>query len=172
MARVTGSAVVIETIETRPANTTAYAAGDVVGDGAPITFANAAREGGGSGFVLSATISRTGNEITEPDLELWLFSTIPSAVADNAAFAPGDAAVQNVLGVIEFDTTAWYDGDAGTGGTAFAMGAMMSGPNVAIPPLFTCDAGSTSIYGMLVVRNAYTPISAEVFHIRLCVSHI
>ena len=32
---------------------------------------------------------------------------------------------------------------------------------------FKCAAASRDIYGVLVVRNAYVPVSAEVFKVRL-----
>jgi hypothetical protein len=169
MARI-GVSNVVEASLTRPANTTAYAAGDAVSNSAsapvPLTFANAVRESGGVGVVVSATIATNSNESTKPDLELWLFDTIPTAINDNAAFVVSDADILNVVGVFAFATSSWRQATAGTGGTSFAQGAWLASTP---PPMFRLAAG-TALYGLLVVRNAYTPISGEVFHIKLGIS--
>lgn len=172
MAISSDRANVVEATVTRPANTTAYAAGDVVGDGTEIVFSNAVTKAGAAGYILGASIDRTGNETTEPDLELWIFTAAPADKADNAAFAPTDAEIQTVVGVVSFATDSWYDGTAGTGGTTFAMGTILSGSDLAVPPLFEAASGDKDLYGVMVVRNAYTPISAEVFHIKLYVGQV
>lgn len=169
MARI-GVTNVVEASLTRPANTTAYAAGDAVSNSTsapvPLTFTNAVRETGGVGVVVSASIATNSNETTKPDLELWLFDAIPTATNDNAAFVVSDADILNVVGVFAFATSAWRGGTAGTGGTSFAQGAWLANTPA---PLFRLAAG-TSLYGLLVARNTYTPISGEVFHVKLGIS--
>lgn len=166
MSRI-GVTNVIEASYTRPANTTQYAAGDAVSDSASaptaLTFANAVREEGGAGLLVSATIATNSNETTKPDLELWLFDTAPTAINDNAAFVCSDADILNVVGVFAFATSSWRQATAGTGGTMFAQGAWAANTPA---PVFKC-VGGNDLYGLLVVRNAYTPISGEVFHIKL-----
>lgn len=167
MARI-GVSNVIESSITRPANATQYAAGDAVSNSTsapvPLIFSDAVREEGGAGLVVSATIATNSNESTKPSLELWLFDTLPTAVNDNAAFVVSDADVINVVGVLIFDS--WVQGTAGTGGTMVGHGDWKDS---APAPFFRC-AGGKDLYGLLVARNAYTPISGEIFHVKLGVA--
>lgn len=148
----------------RPANTTAYAAGDCVNNStsAPVTmtFVGCAREKGGGGFLVSAFATSSGNETTKPQLELWLFDNAANATGalgnDNAAFPPTDAELLDVLAIIQFST--WFGGLAGTGGNSWAGGVVNPDKK-----LFKCEAEIMDLFGLVVVRNAYTPISAEVF---------
>lgn len=149
---------------TRPADTTAYAAGDVVADStsAPtvITFNSVARKNGGHFYLVGAHMTSSGNEATKPQFELWLFNAAPGLDNDNAAFTPTDAEIRTVLAVIQFNT--WFEGTAGAGGNSWAAGVV--NPDDA---LIECGAAVDDVYGELVVRNAYTPISAERFDITL-----
>ena len=150
---------------TRPADTTAYAAGDVVSTlaGAIMTFANTVKDGVGA--IQGATLFTSANVSTKMDAELWLFHTAPAAVADNAAFAPTDAELLTVVGVIQFPTGEWRVGLSGAGAAGNAcnpqtgLGIPLNTHKVAVPV--------NDIYGVLVTRNAYVPVSAEVFTINL-----
>lgn len=149
---------------TRPADTTAYAAGDVVADStsAPtiITFPRATADA--LSYIQQATIVSSQNAATKPDLELWLFDTAITMDNDNAAFTPTDAELRTLLGVIAFPVASFKVGDAG----AAAVGNVIcdvQGLNIQINSTPTVNA----IYGVLVVRNAYAPVSAERFDIRL-----
>lgn len=154
---VGGFTTVITTTMTRPADTNIYAAGDQVSNSttAPtiITFANAARVSGGTGVIVGATITDSVLGSPLPDLELWLFDTTATPNNDNAAFAPTDGVANTVVAVIHLSAT--Y---AGTVNVILDSGAL------SIP--FVTVAG-TSLFGMLVVRNSYTPASGEVFSVRL-----
>lgn len=149
---------------TRPADTTAYAVGDVVcnSTSAPVilTFPYGARNG--SAVLQHAVIVDSANVATKPDLELWLFDTAMAMDNDNAAFTPTDAELLNLIGVVSFATGSFKAGDAtsGAGGNAICEAT-----NIGIP---VNPAGSdTALYGVLVVRNAYVPVSGEVFTVRL-----
>lgn len=149
---------------TRPADTTAYAAGDVVGTASShiITF-NALDPGAydlNRGFITKAWLVDTGAPATLPSLELWLFNRAPAAQADNAAFAVTDAELlAGFIGVIPFSTS--YIG-------------LASGNHVQVSDFpaieFELAPGDTNLYGILVVRNAYTPISGETFKAMLSVA--
>lgn len=151
---------------TRPADTTAYAAGDVVADStsAPtiITFARAAKEVGGHGIIQEAIVVSSQNAATKPDLELWLFDTAITMDNDNAAFTPTDAELRTLIGVIAFPVASFKVGDAGAAAAGNVI-CDVQGLNLQVNTVNTSNA----IYGVLVVRNAYAPASAERFDIRL-----
>ncbi len=149
----------------RPANTTAYAAGDAVTDStsAPtvITFSECAREAAGSGTIISITMLDSANQSTKGSFELWLFDTTFTPDNDNAVFTPTDAELRTLLpnGVIPLTLTYVGDATSGAGGNAVYTS------EVRIP--FVCASGSRDLYGGIVVRNAYTPVSAERFDFTL-----
>lgn len=155
---------------TRPANTDAYAAGDVVSavtSNDHFTFLEVNRSGtqtkqlGGS--IATARLHSSANQATKLDGELWLFHTDIAEVADNGAFAPTDAEMLTLVGVIDFPLANWKAGIAtvGAGGNAvceaFNLGLAFKG-------------ATKTLYGQLVVRNAYTPVSGEIFTVEIILS--
>lgn len=152
---------------TRPADTTAYTAGDAISNATGtthtyLTFSDCAAAVGGGGTVISGVLASSANQGTKLDAELWLFHTAPTAMEDNAAFDPTDAEMLTVVGIIEFGTSDWYVGNAGAGatGNAVALGSTGVFP-------FVCQSTSKDLYGLLVARNAYTPVSGEVLTVTL-----
>src|SRR5947209_1226263 len=87
-----GITAVVPATLTRPANTTAYTAGDEMADvgTAILTLTNAATKSGGSGIISQITMACSSNAATKPQLECWIFDTTSTPQADNAAFAPAD----------------------------------------------------------------------------------
>lgn len=158
-------ALVTATI-TRPANTTQYASGDIVtdttGTAGAIEFSDCARVGGGGGRVTHAIVSSSANQGTKPTLKLYLFDDEPTSEADNELWDPTDAEVADILGVITLAQANWETAGytAGTSGSSFIA---VTGLNIP----FECEAGSTDLYGLLVERATYAPVSGEVFTIRL-----
>lgn len=148
---------------TRPANTTAYADGDVIADS---TSAAAALKfpgvcGDGEGAVLRAAMfSSSVLPGTKLNADLWLFHTAPTAYGnDNEAFALSDADLLNCVAVIALDGTAAANLKAG------ALNYAVFNQNLAMPvKSLTTDR---ALYGVLVARNAYTPASGEVITIKL-----
>lgn len=151
---------------TRPADTTAYAAGDAVTNSTSspsiITFNSVARANAGSGVIIGAVLIDSANQATKGQFELWLYDTSFSADNDNAAFTPSDGETETLIGVIPFLIPYVGDATSGAGGNCvYPVG------NLSIP--FTCGASVDDIFGLLVVRNAYTPVSGEKFTLRLFV---
>jgi len=143
----------------RPANATQYAAGDQVADDVPSVLEfEVARVVGGTGVIIHASCTDSANVAVKPSLRLYLFDTEPTIVADNVAWTPTDADLINIIGYVEF--TAWEVGLAtvGAGGNCVSLA-----PDLQIP--FDCTNGV--IYGLLVVRNAYIPVTGEMFTIKL-----
>ena len=151
----------------RPANTNTYAAGDVISnitDNHHFTFNDVARGEYYSGSIDSAICHSSTVETLLPDLELWLFSKDIAKVADNSAFGIVDEDMDALVGVVDFNVIDWKQGLAGASGTGNAMCYV---PGLQIP-FVTND--SLKLFGQLVVRNAYAPISGEVFKVFLTVS--
>lgn len=148
--------------KTRPADITTYAAGDVVNEstsaGTVWTFSNMVRGAGLGGVIQAAQLIDSAAQSTKPDLELYLFDTTLTTQNDNAAWAPADADMKTLVARIDFSLGSFKT--AGGNGVIQAV-------NLSLP--FQCASGSTTLYGILVARNAYTPISSEEFTIRLAV---
>lgn len=151
-----GFPVTVQTDVTRPADTTAYAAGDAISDStsAPtsggFTLTGAARKSGGSGIITDMTVCSSNDPATRLAGEIFIFNQSVTNVNDNAAFAVSDTEIKTCVGVVPFALF-----DAGNNGFAH-----ITGLNI----LFTCS-GSANLRFLLRARNAYTPASSEVLTI-------
>lgn len=149
---------------TRPADTTAYAIGDLVanstvaGSVVPFTFSGAGRFAQGAGVVSRCRLFKTSTTLTNAQFTVHLFKTSPTVtVGDNAAF--------NVAGVFACNNGLNYIGKFPiTMDTAFSDGAN----GAATPGANTDDmhfklSAGTSLFALLEARAAYVPVSGEVF---------
>jgi hypothetical protein len=154
---------------TRPSNTTAYAAGDVVGPvttAAVQTFSNAARENGGSGRIIAATLETNNATVTNGTFRVHIFNASFTPDADNAAFAgqhTNRAAYQGY-----FDFNILVADSASAEGAIAQLRASLDVDN-GLPLDFECAAGNSALYGVIVALGAYTPASAQVFYITLVI---
>jgi len=150
---------------TRPANTTAYAAGDVLAaaDDSHLTFEEAFKVKKLSGSISTARCHSSANVATKADLELWLFHTDITEVGDNEAFAPSDAAMLTLIGVIDFATANWRIGTVTSGGGGNAVCEVK---NIGL----ALRGAGTTMYGVLVHRGSYSPVSGEIFTVDLIVT--
>jgi len=159
---VVGLTQTITTTFVRPNDANAYTAGDVISSTtaasvAPILqFPNIVRSNGGGGIIQSAVLIDSVAAATKPDTELYLFDQIITMQSDNAVWAPLDAEMLNCVGVIAFPVGAFKT--AGANGIIDVTG---------LGKAFNCAASSTTLYGVLVARNAYTPTALEQFELRL-----
>lgn len=153
---------------TRPSNTTAYAAGDVISEVTTndhLTFLKAMDAGDEkTGIILGGRVHSSANNTTLPDLELWLFDADIAEVADNGAFVPTDTEMLTLIGVIAFPVASWIIGNAGAAAAGNAFCEVM---NLDIPFRLGKDPSALNIYGQLVVRNAYTPVASEEFSVTI-----
>ncbi len=146
---------------TRPADTTQYAAGDAISDNA--TTATAAgtftldfktrNPGYGSITLTDFTLHKSDHDVTTATFWLLLFDAMPAVAGweDNAQLAITDAEMQNCKGVVTFAAADWANvvtGDVQT--VSKTIGVVMA-------------ANSSSLYGILVAGDTYTPASGEVF---------
>ena len=149
---------------TRPTNTDAYTIGDVVGTAttATLIIPNASFGEFDAGIIQQVIVSASAYVAVAPDLELWLFDSTVAAIADNAAFTPTDTEMGTLVGIVEFPTADWKIGNAtaGAGGNAVCVA-----DNVSLP--FNTKKGTSKLYGVLVMRNAYVPVSGGIFTVRL-----
>ena len=120
-----------------------YADGQVVGG--LLTFANMARVAGSGGILTQVLIvDDAGQDAT---LELWLFNQTFTAIADQGAWAPSEADLENCIGVISTAESSMGWRDAGT-------------PSVIdIEVTKRIDLIGTSLFGQLVNRTT-TPTYA------------
>lgn len=151
-----------QTSVTRPSNTTAYTAGDVVGaTAAAWTFANVAPYAGAEIFILDADlridVTAVPSGMTSFRLHLYN-ATPPSAAADNDAWdlPSGDRA--SYLGYIDL-------------GTPVDVGSTLYVQNVGVNKRVKLG-DSTSVFGYLVTNAGFTPSSAAVKTIRLNCIHV
>lgn len=116
----------------------AYSANDAVGG--LLTFANAARSSGGGGVIKDVLfLDDAGQDVT---LELWLFKDTFTAMADNAAWAPSQSDLRNLVAIITSDDGSWCA--AGTPSACV----------VEVSQRYDCDG--TALYGQLVTRDTPT----------------
>jgi hypothetical protein len=148
---------------TRPADTTAYALGDLVAasttaatvQGAPLTI-TVARSAGGSFMLRRCKLHKTGTSTTNASFRVHFFRAAPATVTngDNGAFSV--SGVADYVGA--FDVTidrAFTDGSAG-------FGLPVAGSEMSIDL-----ASGTTLVWFVEARAAYTPTSGEVFTLSL-----
>lgn len=159
------SSVLKQATYTRPADTTAYAAGDVLSDstsaGTYLTFSGVATTNGGGAEVVGVTIVDDANQTTKLQVQLWLFDTAPGATLnDNAALALSDTDMSHLVAIIPVSNV--YVGNTASGASGNC--ALVTAGQVY---KVACASGDTALYGVLVVQNAYTPVSGESLTVKL-----
>ena len=162
-AQAVGLQVIVTDSFTRPSDTNAYAAQDVVSNStsapAVMHFANAARANGGSGIIMSARHLKSSVTVNGASYRLHLYRIAPTAINDNAQFTLLYANRTNRFGFIDFSHS--------TGGTgsdsSHALSTMQNLP-------FVCDAELRSLFGILVVIGAPAQTSGEQHFIELAIA--
>lgn len=154
------SAKVLSGSITRPADTTTYTAGDVIGTAATqqITLTADQLREASRGLIFKAQVISTASPALLADMELWLLKAAIAAQADNTAFAITDAEVPYVVAAIPLSNSR----------VGLASGNTVYESDTA-PYAFELPAFMKNLIGVLVVRNAYVPISGEVFTVNVSV---
>lgn len=147
---------------TRPADTTAYTSGDSVANStsAPtaLEFTGLGRSGVLAGTLYSVEMDDQNNAGTPGEFELWLFSEQPTIENDNAAAAISWADSARLVAVVPLYAS--YLVNTGSGNAGVRRYESTS----PIGRLYATDA-SGSLWGALVARSAYTPLSGELFRV-------
>lgn len=146
---------------TRPANTTAYASGDLVandttaGSVVPMTF-TVARVAQGSVTIRKARLSKSTTTTSNAAFRLHLYTAAPTiANGDNSAWSTTRS---GYLGAIDFSSS---------NALAFSDGTAINGVPVVGTEINVKLASGTTIVGLLEARAAYGPGSGEVFTVEL-----
>lgn len=139
---------------TRPANTTAYTANDLVANDATAgsVVAMTFKMTSGGGWLRQIALHKTDVSVTNAAFRLWMFTAAPTmADGDNGAFAMSSPAFTTLLGTIDVTVDQVF-GDA--------VGFARIDRGLWVPDTF---------YGLLEARGAYTPASGEIFSVALSV---
>ena len=145
----------------RPANTTAYASGDLVansttaGSVVPLSWVIGTANGY-SATITHVRLHKDDNDTSGALFRLHLYKASPTpANGDNGAFSTDESA--NYLGSYDLSSMQGFtDGDVG-----------IMTPNEGTFRTLTLGDGNTTIYGLLEARGAYTPASGETFTVTL-----
>jgi hypothetical protein len=143
---------------TRPSNTTAYTAGDVVGDTGGSAILTLSNIGPSGGYILIQSAALVFSDISVPGgmgaFRIHLYSSSPTAIADNAQFdlVSGDRAAY--MGYIDFSAP------QDLGSTIYTQ---LDYPG----RLIKLAAASTTLFAEIETRNAYTPVSASTVELRV-----
>ena len=149
---ISGSNVSRAVSITRAANATLYTINDVMNNGTdttPLAFTTLARANDLRGWIVGGVCVSSAASATLPNIDLLLFSSTFTIVADNLAFAPTYAQMQTYLGKIRFST--WVSRGVRSD----------SDGSVEQPFIFVPAAGTRIVYGVPVMQNGYTPVSGE-----------
>lgn len=161
---VKGGLVIVSAEFTRPADTTAYAIGDLIGNATsgavPLTIANCARVNGGSGYIVSAALITDLKSIA-PSIRVHIFSSAPTQSSDNAAYQAGYVDVAKRVGEFTLGPMA-TPADTTNSNLSRAMDM-----NLRIP--FACAAGTTALLFIFETLSAFTPASGQKFTLQLAI---
>jgi len=149
---------------TRPANTTAYTALDVVAGAttANLEFTGINYAAGQHVMLMDAKlrIDLTAVPSGMQDFRLWLFHTAPTAIADNAAFDWIVADKAKLITIVDFTPIKM-------GGTGILWDEVTG-----INKVLNVASGATSIYGVLQTITGYTPASETTLSLQLLVRQL
>jgi len=124
--------------QTPTIDTDAYTANDNVGG--LLEFANAARVSGGGGLLNKVVIIDDAKQ--DAELELWLFDRTFTQGADDAAWSPSEADLENLVDVVSTADGTYYD-TASQGVCVIELARRY-------------DLNGTSLFGRLVTRGTPT----------------
>jgi hypothetical protein len=161
IGEVSGRTVLATASFTRPADTTAYALGDLVansttaGSVVQMQF-TVSRIAAGSGMIRRLRLRKTGTSISAAAFRLHLFNASVTTITngDNGAFSVSNCA--NYMGKVDLTCDQVFT-DGASGNAIPSVGSEIN---------FALASGQV-IYGLLEARGVYTPGSAEVFTLEL-----
>lgn len=150
---------------TRPANTTAYTAGDVVSNSTVAStlmkFNAAARFNGQGGYITKVRLF-TDRKANVSQYRLYLFRTSEASVSvpvDNLPMTTIYADFLNRIGYIDLPAVK-DDADTTNSTGAYAESSIT-------PFAFKCAPDDDSVYGLLVDQTGQTPASGQAFMVEL-----
>jgi len=143
---------------TRPSNTTAYTAGDVVGDTGGSAIISLTTAGPSGGFIILQSASLVFSDSVVPAgmgaFRIHLYSVSPTAIADNAAFDLVSGDRDTYMGYVDLPTPLDF------GSTLYTQTDYPG-------RLIKLAAASTTLFAEIETRGAYTPVSASTVSLRI-----
>lgn len=147
----------------RPANTTAYASGQLVANSTTVPAAMAipvARVNAGFGKVARGRLTKSGLVTTNAIFRAHFYKIAPTIINGDGGVYSTNGALTHI-GSMTFDMT-------GANAFAFTDGIkVISVPDVGTSIIFDTAGGSQNIYALLEARAAYVPASGETFTLAL-----
>lgn len=140
---------------TRPNDTNAYAAGDVISNGSVMNFAGIGAAGGRISIASAMLeIDVTSIPTGSGSFVLHLYSASPTAIADNAAYDLPSGDRTKYLGNLTLPIQTLFTSTCISRNTAPFLDVSLA-------------AASSSLYGILQASTAYTPIASAVYKVTL-----
>lgn len=143
---------------TRPANTTTYTIGDVIGDTGGSAIHTLAGIGPSGGYVLIQSVSLVFSDAAVISgmaaFRLHFYQTSPTAIADNAAFSLESGERAAYMGYVDLPTP-------------LDLGASLYTQADYPGRLIKLANASTSLFCELETRGAYQPASASTIELRV-----
>lgn len=146
---------------TRPNNTTTYTASTAWANatsGATYgTLSGVCPRNGAHVYLNDVYVVDKANQTTKLQGTLFLFSAVPTAINDNAAFNLNSADWDTVKPPLAFTLAAVLNASSGASGAV----------SIDVPASIEigCATGDTNLYFMIRVDNAYVPVANEVLKI-------
>jgi hypothetical protein len=144
----------------RSANTTAYSAAQVVTNAAGGAVAIAVPSGAWGRYCIGITLTDENNPSTQLSPQLYVFSGVPTSLADAAAFDLANADIETLLLFSAIPTQFSV-----TNQNSAASGNMIFEWTGSPQPLIVDASGNVYVY--VVSLGAYTPLSGEKFVVNL-----
>lgn len=163
LGQLGGSMVEVVKEFTRPADTTAYTAGDMVSDSTIATtmqvLPNVARVNGGSGYITGMRLITDKKSIT-PRFRVRLFHTAGAGLAiDNDPYKSLYADIAKRVGYVDLPAMSTpADATNSTQSESQDLG-------LRVP--FVCDGGSRDLLYALEALDAFTPASGQKFSLKI-----
>lgn len=168
LGQVGGATRTITDLFTRPADTTAYAAGDAIAATTSNSATTALRElaligrvAGGTGYIVGVRLE-TNNALWTPRIRVRFYT-----VAQPTSAVPGDNSPMTLAWANRAQRVGYVDLPAMATGQSGSDAAQSMDATLRIP--FTCADGSTSLYYRLEILDAATPASGQSFFLAVSV---
>lgn len=164
-AATAGLTATLTASETRPANTTAYSAGQALCTSTSsvctaLSFA-VGRAANGTGIIHGVKLMKSGTSATNASFTVELYNATPTltGIHDASTYSPAWADRATYLGYATCSSPV-------ANGDNAQFNCQLSNPNGTMA--FVSDSAS-SIYAVIQVNAAYTPASGEVFQVTISV---
>jgi hypothetical protein len=167
---VKGNIIVSSLTLTRPADSNAYIAKDVVSNSTSspsvLTFTNIVSTGGQSGYLVKGRLL-TNQSTNVARFRLHLYTVAPTAIADNAPFTLLATNAANRIGYIDFPACQTEGSGSDAANSMYTIGTLnnltIQSPQGAIPFV----SATRSLFGILETLDAFIPASEQTFFIEL-----